>query len=267
MIPSTPPRVGHRRNSIKTPTAVFNGKMIPSTPQRGMSETPVTPSTVQPFKQPPLLFDNKLPNLSNNDTKSPFKGLKSPEYTPRNKTSTNVTRQKRNLTASLEAAKPLELSHVSRVLFQDDTHPTTTSFLAPPHNLFDILQDEEDAELQEEAATVLEEELIFFQPTTRSKKLSKTVPGTPSHRITTFEITKNLIYPEPSSLDFSSDEEDENDDGLIQKKALENPFISAKVISKEELLIRKNQLLEENPDIENVITYLNKDGVVIKKNY
>ena len=117
-------------------------------------------------------------------------------------------------------------------------------------------------------------------PSTPPSKIVKNSPGTPSHQIITSKQAKewnNGSYPlfndnhERSAKNRNNnfDSDDEND-GFIHEVELENPFMSSssstsRPLSKKERLERHHQLIEENPDIENVITYVNKHGEVTKR--
>lgn len=254
--PSTPPR----SRSKDTGTDTFNsGKPVfydnngplpplpkkflgpPATPQKNTTHVaPVTPSTVNQvtktstFKSGPFLFP---PQQQTSSISSPFNGLKSPEFTPCRRTSIpnigiNINN---NCSNSNESAS---LKKISRVLFPaEENSDEEVSSLLPPSRSFKSIDD--------------------FK--TKQQKVS---PGTPSHKITTFEQSQDW-YNNSGNLDSSDEEEEES--AFIKKTTLPNPFQSDIIADEETRAERKAQLLRENPDIEDTITYVNKRGQVVKQ--
>lgn len=252
MTPSTPPASRGRRNSRSVCTfeeALQERKdhEFPQTPHRGSHlRAPVTPSTVKPFKHSvPSL---KAP-LMGNVSKSPFKGFNSPEYTPQ-------TQSSKSKGPLLESAG--ELQNVSRVLFPpsneellsvSDRAPLS---LLPPRRPVSTRRD-----LSDQFSSDLEEG--EYQ---ESRKLAKQVPGTPSHKVVTFQMAQEWNNSEHESADDLSDSEE-----IVKGKSLYNPFQSEEVADESIRQQRKQLLLHENPDIEDVITYVNKKGDVVRRRH
>lgn len=242
MTPATPPASRGGRGSRPLDEALL-GQKEPQTPHRErQSGVPVTPSTTRAFKHSiPLLGPPSLGNQG----KSPFKGFNSPEYTPQNQLSKNK---------ALE--HPEELHNVSRVLFPaakegKSTSTEAPSCLLPPRRPVASARRLIGASLAEES----DEE--------SPHKLSKQVPGTPSHKIITFDMAQE--WNNASEQWSNSDDEHPRPESSIKGKELENPFLAAGTADEKLIRQRKEALLRENPDIENVITYVNKKGDVVRR--
>lgn len=236
--PATPPRsrwANVESSDVPKKPLVFP----PATPKKGTELTaPVTPSTVQ---KPQLFQHNNRLNFKNgpflqpppeknsiNSINSPFNGLKSPEFTPMRRLSiTNTTNLKKE-----------NLNTVSRVLF-----PTVT-----------------DSDIDNEDVVLLAPS-IQSQSKRKLQKTKSASPGTPTDKITNFELSK-----EWHNKDYSVDDDSETEESnLISKEKISNPFLSNDVPTKEQRVMRKLQLLEEDPDLDKYITYVNKKGEKVKQ--
>lgn len=243
MTPATPPTSQGRRNS--RPMCSFQDTVqedrkenVPQTPKRGLSSrAPVTPSTTKTFKH---AVPSLMAPAAGIGAKSPFRGFNSPEYTPRAQSSKNSG----------------ELQKVSRVLFPPSGEDTSLISdraplsLLPPKRPISTRRS-----LSSEFVAGLEEEECQ-----ESRKLTKQVPGTPSHKIVTFEMAQEWNNSEHDSAEDFSDTEE-----IVSGKSLYNPFQSADVADEATRQQRKQLLLRENPDIEDVITYVNKKGDVVRR--
>ncbi|QLQ79343.1 hypothetical protein HG537_0B06910 [Torulaspora globosa] len=245
MTPATPPASRGRRGSRPNQT-LDEGQNEPQTPHKDyQSRVPVTPATSRAFKQSiPLL----APPAVGNESRSSFKGFNSPEYTPQNQ-------QKKG--CSFE--HPEELHNVSRVLFPAakkekslSTEGTSaSSCLLPPRR--PVARRLVGASLVESAESDDES----------PHKLSKQLPGTPSHKIITFGMAEEWNNASEKCSD--SEDEDVRPGSSIKGKQLENPFLAAGTPDEKLIRQRKEALLRENPDIESVISYVNKKGDVVRR--
>ncbi|CAI4035012.1 hypothetical protein SMKI_12G1500 [Saccharomyces mikatae IFO 1815] len=259
MTPSTPPRSrGTRYLTQPSGNTGSNGIMQPQrTPQKpSQNLVPVTPSTTKPFKNVPLL----APPNANMGMASPFNGLTSPQRSPFPKSSVKRTLfqfESHDNGIVREEQEPFD--HVNRILF-------------PRQQDADIGEDEDEDEQvllppsRPTSARQLHFPLDRGQPDQAyRKKIIKDVPGTPSDKVITFELAKNWNNDSPRN-DFSSQEsEDEEDDIIKPVQVNKNPFVSDELITQEIRNERKRALLTENPDIEDVVTYVNKKGEVVEK--
>ncbi|EDO18837.1 hypothetical protein Kpol_1023p6 [Vanderwaltozyma polyspora DSM 70294] len=237
--PATPPR--SRGVSKMSTEMIYEDSYIEtssedisfSTPRKpSQMAAPVTPSTTKQFKHVPLLAPPSI-------TKNSNKGLKSPAYTP-NRRSSITTKRSLPLVELPEVDSKTLRSHQSNNLIFNDHNNV---FLSNNRkNLFNKLAVEEDEQFEREV------------------KSMKTVPGTPSHKITTFEMARQWHDER-----YLEDQSDDDNEILISKNSSVNPFFSDSIPTQEELYSRKQTLISENPDIENSITYLNKKGEVIEK--
>ncbi|AJV47970.1 Sic1p [Saccharomyces cerevisiae YJM1573] len=260
MTPSTPPRSRGTRylaqpSGNTSSSALMQGQKTPQKPSQNL--VPVTPSTTKSFKNAPLL----APPNSNMGMTSPFNGLTSPQRSPFPKSS------------------------VKRTLFQFESHDNGTvreeheplgrvnRILFPTQQNVDI-----DAAEEEEEGEVL---LPPSRPTsarqlhlslerdefdqTHRKKIIKDVPGTPSDKVITFELAKNWNNNSPKNDARSQESEDEEDIIINPVRVGKNPFASDELVTQEIRNERKRAMLRENPDIEDVITYVNKKGEVVEK--
>lgn len=228
------------------------------TPQKpSQNLVPVTPSTTKSFKNAPLL----APPNSNMGMTSPFNGLTSPQRSPFPKSSVKRTLfqfESHDNGTVREEQEPL--GRVNRILF-------------PTQQNVDI-----DAAEEEEEGEVL---LPPSRPTsarqlhlslerdefdqTHRKKIIKDVPGTPSDKVITFELAKNWNNNSPKNDARSQESEDEEDIIINPVRVGKNPFASDELVTQEIRNERKRAMLRENPDIEDVITYVNKKGEVVEK--
>lgn len=260
MTPSTPPRSRGTRylaqpSGNTSSSALMQGQKTPQKPSQNL--VPVTPSTTKSFKNTPLLAP---PNSSMGMT-SPFNGLTSPQRSPFPKSSVKRTLfqfESHDNGTVREEQEPL--GRVNRILF-------------PTQQNVDI-----DAAEEEEEGEVL---LPPSRPTsarqlhlslerdefdqTHRKKIIKDVPGTPSDKVITFELAKNWNNNSPRNDAKSQESEDEEDIIINPVRVGKNPFASDELVTQEIRNERKRAMLRENPDIEDVITYVNKKGEVVEK--
>ncbi|AJV50199.1 Sic1p [Saccharomyces cerevisiae YJM1248] len=260
MTPSTPPRSRGTRylaqpSGNTSSSALMQGQKTPQKPSQNL--VPVTPSTTKSFKNAPLL----APPNSNMGMTSPFNGLTSPQRSPFPKSSVKRTLfqfESHDNGTVREEQEPL--GRVNRILF-------------PTQQNVDI-----DAAEEEEEGEVL---LPPSRPTsarqlhlslerdefdqTHRKKITKDVPGTPSDKVITFELAKNWNNNSPKNDARSQESEDEEDIIINPVRVGKNPFASDELVTQEIRNERKRAMLRENPDIEDVITYVNKKGEVVEK--
>ncbi|CAI4635932.1 CQI_4a_G0035530.mRNA.1.CDS.1 [Saccharomyces cerevisiae] len=261
MTPSTPPRSRGTRylaqpSGNTSSSALMQGQKTPQKPSQNL--VPVTPSTTKSFKNAPLL----APPNSNMGMTSPFNGLTSPQRSPFPKSSVKRTLfqfESHDNGTVREEQEPL--GRVNRILF-------------PTQQNVDI----DAAEEEEEEGEVL---LPPSRPTsarqlhlslerdefdqTHRKKIIKDVPGTPSDKVITFELAKNWNNNSPKNDARSQESEDEEDIIINPVQVGKNPFASDELVTQEIRNERKRAMLRENPDIEDVITYVNKKGEVVEK--
>ncbi|AJV81874.1 Sic1p [Saccharomyces cerevisiae YJM689] len=261
MTPSTPPRSRGTRylaqpSGNTSSSALMQGQKTPQKPSQNL--VPVTPSTTKSFKNAPLL----APPNSNMGMTSPFNGLTSPQRSPFPKSSVKRTLfqfESHDNGTVREEQEPL--GRVNRILF-------------PTQQNVDI----DAAEEEEEEGEVL---LPPSRPTsarqlhlslerdefdqTHRKKIIKDVPGTPSDKVITFELAKNWNNNSPRNDAKSQESEDEEDIIINPVRVGKNPFASDELVTQEIRNERKRAMLRENPDIEDVITYVNKKGEVVEK--
>ncbi|CCC72002.1 hypothetical protein NCAS_0J00220 [Naumovozyma castellii] len=274
MDPATPPR--SRSNGSSTATArnqnrfsnvnSSNNDNILQTPNKNSSlsiRPPVTPSTVQKFKNQPFL---QPPNAALNRRGNT--GLKSPEISPfirRSSIGLNLTNDNSRLVKSAN-----NLQAVSKVLFPTSASPSTSPDnleLLPPNtsasfSSFTFSQDRSTSPTPKTKRTnhdIFDSQFQINyeqqQQPLQSQKIQKIVPGTPSDKIIT--TPQDPSEREQMDTDVDSELEDEN---IIIKNDVSsyNPFMDSKVPTREERLQRRQKLISENPDIEDTITYINK---------
>lgn len=235
----------------------MQGQKTPQKPSQNL--VPVTPSTTKSFKNAPLLAP---PNSSMGMT-SPFNGLTSPQRSPFPKSSVKRTLfqfESHDNGTVREEQEPL--GRVNRILF-------------PTQQNVDIDAAEEEEEEEGEVLLPpsrptsarqlhLSLERDEFDQTHR-KKIIKDVPGTPSDKVITFELAKNWNNNSPRNDAKSQESEDEEDIIINPVRVGKNPFASDELVTQEIRNERKRAMLRENPDIEDVITYVNKKGEVVEK--
>ncbi|KAL3228448.1 Protein SIC1 [Nakaseomyces bracarensis] len=242
MTPSTPPRSRQRRS-----------ESVLDTPKGAQQlGAPVTPSTVQKFKNVPSLQQ---------PFSTPFNGLKSPERSPFPLGSARRGSVKRSLFPREEEEEEEEQGHeerpVARSLFgahsllpAESTKPVQPLLQVPKLHI-DLTSSLEGSAQEEE------EEDVEAQ----IRKYAKNVPGTPSDKVITYEMAQrwnNVSSKEGTTI--SDTEED-----TVKPAALKNPFMDDTVLTKEERRARHQKLLSENPELESSITYVNKHGQVVKQ--
>lgn len=257
MTPSTPPRSRSTIEETPINDDIFlsamprKPQMQPATPQKNTgSEVPMTPSTVMHRggsgnNQSGKLFKAGQPQLLAPPQLQKFSGLKSPEFSPMRRLSIpNNSLLKAFTSPSGNNNNQNKFNdNVSRVLF--------------PMNM-------DDSEEEDENVSDDNNERLLPPSTPPRSKSAKVTPGTPSHRIITSQQAKEWNN-ESHPLDLSSEDEIENG-LLITNPPVENPFMTlSEPLSKAERLERHQQLIRENPDIENVITYVNKRGETVKQ--
>ncbi|CAI4912129.1 CGH_3_HP_G0019260.mRNA.1.CDS.1 [Saccharomyces cerevisiae] len=260
MTPSTPPRSRGTRylaqpSGNTSSSALMQGQKTPQKPSQNL--VPVTPSTTKSFKNAPLL----APPNSNMGMTSPFNGLTSPQRSPFPKSSVKRTLfqfESHDNGTVREEQEPL--GRVNRILF-----PTQQNVD------IDAAEEEEEGEVllppsrptsARQLHLSLERE-EFDQ--THRKKIIKDVPGTPSDKVITFELAKNWNNNSPKNDARSQESEDEEDIIINPVRVGKNPFASDELVTQEIRNERKRAMLRENPDIEDVITYVNKKGEVVEK--
>ncbi|CAI1574364.1 hypothetical protein SEUBUCD646_0L01440 [Saccharomyces eubayanus] len=256
MTPSTPPRSrGTRYLTQPNANAGSNGIMQPQrTPQKpSQNLAPVTPSTARPFKNAPLLVP---PNASMGMT-SPFNGLNSPQRSPFPKSSVKRTLfqfESHDDEIVREEQKPL--GRVNRMLF-------------PTEGVQQDEEEEEEVLLPPSRPTSARQLHLSLDRNELDeayrKKIIKDVPGTPSDKVITFELAKNWNNYSPQNGTSSQESGDEEEVIIRSAQVSTNPFASEEAATREIRSERKKALLRENPDIEDVITYVNKKGEVVEK--
>ncbi|AJV51101.1 Sic1p [Saccharomyces cerevisiae YJM1252] len=254
MTPSTPPRSrGTRYLTQPSGNTSSNTIMQPQrTPQKpSQNLVPVTPSTTKPFKNVPLL----APPNSNMGMTSPFNGLTSPQRSPFPKSSVKRTLfQFESHDNGIVREEQESLGRVNRILFptqQDADIDEDEEVLLPPSRPTSARQLRLSPERDE-----LDQSY--------RKKIIKDIPGTPSDKVITFELAKNWNNYSPQN---ASSQESEDEEDIIIKPAQvgKNPFVSDELVTQDIRNERKKAMLRENPDIEDVITYVNKKGEVVEK--
>ncbi|CDF91904.1 ZYBA0S15-01244g1_1 [Zygosaccharomyces bailii CLIB 213] len=248
MTPVTPPRSRERRSSVgaeKEFSMTERDAVPPETPHRFLQDRgPVTPSTTKSHKEPtaPLLLPPK--------DRISFQCYNSPEFTPF-----------REATGDEQEGIPSgDLRKVSRVLFPRSGKEDNLKGSAPTELLPPIRPTSSRRKYRSESPT-----RVVDVP--QQHKQPKQVPGTPSHQVTTFELAKKWHNNTGKLIQGSSDEESGEEEVLIKKTAPENPFLSSSPVDPDTRAARKQSLLEKDPDVENVITYLNKNGEVVKRHH
>lgn len=243
MTPSTPPRSRERRSSMvkdKGIPQLETELAQPETPRRSLQgKGPVTPSTTTRKSQKEL----SVPPLVPPRERSPFRGFQSPEFTPF-----------RELKEQQEGDEPFpeqDLQKVSRVLFpkslKDDEEPSTLELLPPTRPVAS-----RSRKLSNESPTGYKSD---------SFKHPKQQPGTPSHKLTNFELAQKWHNNDNDKFSDSDDDADV----MIRQSKPSNPFQSQQPISEEMRNQRKKSLLQSDPDVEDVVTYLDKNGEVVKR--
>lgn len=256
MTPATPPRSRDNRTNAKS-TTKFEGGLVqakkeahPETPHKASNlQVPVTPSTARHLKQ-------SVPSLvapsAGSSKKSPFKGFNSPEYTPQFDSAKN---------RPLQFEQQKGLQNVSRVLFPtSDDEEAHDSGVLPSRDQCLLLPPNRPTSTRRKHSSdsLLNAESDYHR---MQHKQSKQVPGTPSHKIVTFEMAEDWHNPVLKSDDL----DDDDTDILSSGSAPGNPFQTSDVYDENMRQARKKSLLMEHPDIEDVITYVDKHGDVIRR--
>ncbi|QLG72903.1 hypothetical protein HG535_0D06120 [Zygotorulaspora mrakii] len=253
MTPATPPSSREQQSEPRPQRTNFQEELVErkrilmETPKKSSQlDAPVTPSTARQIdKRVPLLG----PPPAEDGDKSPFKGFHSPEYTP-HRYSTGKRRP-------LQFEQPKGLQRISRVLFPK----------------VDDVKHNDDVQIQASLLpSAAGSSTARRRPSTDIRsdcndeywsaqfKHSKQDPGTPSHKVVTYEMAEKWHNSEAQG-----DENEDYSDILITESTSSNPFLSTEVADEKTREQRRKVLLEENPDIEDVITYLDKKGNVVKK--
>ncbi|CCD24321.1 cyclin-dependent protein serine/threonine kinase inhibiting protein SIC1 NDAI_0C06620 [Naumovozyma dairenensis CBS 421] len=266
---------------------------------------PVTPSTVRPFKNQPFLQpptqtnNNNNNNSAKNSINSPFNGLKSPEFSPfirrgslGMKNQLNIFHD--NINNNNDSDKT-DLQGISKILFPSSSNnrlinediknhnsqseQNTSISLLPPSNSTSPSVSASPSpspsplNINKRSNRTLLDQLQQEQqrPDDRSFiKSQKTVPGTPSDKIITDEQSRlwNNVSNVFATKEIDDDDDDDDNVDIIaqDKNEIYNPFMDSHVPTMEERAARRAQLLAEDPDIENTITFVNKrDKSQIKK--
>ncbi|GHM88405.1 cyclin-dependent protein serine/threonine kinase inhibiting protein sic1 [Saccharomyces cerevisiae] len=260
MTPSTPPRSRGTRylaqpSGNTSSSVLMQGQKTPQKPSQNL--VPVTPSTTKSFKNAPLL----APPNSNMGMTSPFNGLTSPQRSPFPKSSVKRTLfqfESHDNGTVREEQEPL--GRVNRILF-----PTQQNVD------IDAAEEEEEGEVLLPPSRPTSARQLYLSlerdefDQTHRKKIIKDVPGTPSDKVITFELAKNWNNNSPKNDARSQESEDEEDIIINPVRVGKNPFASDELVTQEIRNERKRAMLRENPDIEDVITYVNKKGEVVEK--
>lgn len=233
MNPATPPRsrYAHLDTGTDTETAPGASQLrtpaIARTPNKGGSRSiaPVTPSTVQ--KHAPQLPQGTRLQFKSGPFLQPPQGSSQHSMTsPFNgmKSPEYTPMRRSSITATQQP-----LNSVSRVLF-------------PQGN-------DESAPLKRKKTSGVQ--LLPPQPTTPTRAPLR--PSTPTDKVTDFSLAQKWHNTE---LVTHSDEEE----GVVKEVPLQNPFMSNEVPSKETRVLRRMQLLQEDPELGTHITYVDKRG-------
>lgn len=256
MTPATPPRSRDDRTNVKSTSKFGVGSVQhkktphPETPHKASDLLgPVTPSTARHFKQP-------VPSLAapsaGSYKKSPFKGFNSPEYTPQVDAAKN---------RPLQFEQQRGLQNVSRVLFptSDDEEAQNCGVLPSREQCLLLPPNRPTPTRRKHSSDLLLNTEDDYSRT--QHKQSKQVPGTPSHKIVTFEMAQKWHDPALKVDDL----DDDDTDILSEGSPLRNPFQTSDVYDESIRQARKKSLITEHPDIENVITYVDKHGNVARR--
>ncbi|CDO92899.1 unnamed protein product [Kluyveromyces dobzhanskii CBS 2104] len=244
MTPATPPSSRNKRFS-KPDSLLATPERTAESDESGM----VTPGTVR-------AKDRLLPPTRPINLTSPCAALKTPEYTPHKNKHT-----KRHIEFDQERLQP-----VSRVLFGSDFQvegSQNNRTLLPPKRtgVIDFFEGSRNDTCEEIYGGLL--------PNNKNK-LAKQEPGTPSDKITTFELASkwhNESGLGSSTLDHSDEDSNTEQEPVISNKDTynENPFLSNTIADERLRNERKMKMLQENPDLEDTITYVNKSGKIVSK--
>lgn len=231
MTPATPPNSRHKKASQPESLLETPQRKVESDGSMGL----VTPGTIRVKER--LIAPTRPTMMS-----SPSAALKSPEHTPLNLVS------KRGIEFENESLKP-----ISRVLFASELEKgdLRDKKLLPPKRTTGLSFYEDDE---------------LFSP----KKHAKQVPGTPSDRVVTFELASkwhNESGNNHHSAEDSGGEDKERAGSIVKESSIGNPFLSTTVADKETRELRKKKMLEEEPDITDTVTYVNKSGKVVSKRH
>ncbi len=255
MTPSTPPRSRQRRHDSGSLEMHGYGDSVLGTPQRSQLLAPVTPSTVQKFKSVPALQPQK----------TTFNGLKSPERSPfplqgrrgsvKRTFGDDAGAGCDSGCDSLLGDASGKYKSITKTLFAEETEP-----LFPPETSTSPSRSSSPLQLPKLQLSHIRD----AENDEQIRKMAKQVPGTPSDKVITFEMSQD--WNNVSSKDGTTNSDTE-DDLLVTKKPLKNPFASDDVIDETERRRRHNQLLKENPELESTISYVNKNGEVVKQRH
>lgn len=246
MTPATPPSSRNKRSA--------RSESLLATPERRTESDEsglITPGTIH-------VKDRIQPPTRPTSFASPCQIMKTPEYTPHKNKHT-----KRRIEFDQEKLQP-----VSRVLFDSDFQEEVRrngSTLLPPKRtgmgsrVLDFYEDSTGKAPIEE-----KDDGPCSSDFTRNK-LPKQIPGTPSDKITTYELASKWHNQSGIGKSAAFDTEEEKD--IYGQEPIENPFLSNVVADKSLREERKKKLLEEDPDLEDTITYVNKSGKVVSKRY
>ena len=94
-----------------------------------------------------------------------------------------------------------------------------------------------------------------------NQPLAKQTPGTPSDKVITSDLAEKWVQDHHASLS------DDDDDALITKTAIKNPFVLSDTLTAEDYQNRHDQLLKEQPSLKDTLTFVNKKNQVVQKRY
>ncbi|CCK72636.1 cyclin-dependent protein serine/threonine kinase inhibiting protein SIC1 KNAG_0L00130 [Huiozyma naganishii CBS 8797] len=116
--------------------------------------------------------------------------------------------------------------------------------------------------LQLDAEADDSEEELLLPASPCKKKLQKTVPGTPSHKVVSFEQAREWCEPQIRS---DSDDDEDNTEHIVTATRPANPFMTSSGTTAAERRRRQDALLSENPRLRDTVTYVDKHGNTIKE--
>lgn len=234
----------HRPTLLPSAIDLFNNKldspMTPSTPPRSTAmdtdtpriHIPQTPSTIQ---KRPLLAPPKLA-INNN--------LKSPEYSPLRRNSIHTT--------PFAAHSGLTRTDDDFSSFIDNDNDKRD----PKQNVARCLFPMSEQQLDDNDKNLLPQQVVT--------KKSRTEPGTPSDKLITEDRLGSWLQEDQEHPN-DWDTDDETDIVPVQ---LDNPFAARKderALTQQERKQRHQDLIRDNPDIVDTITYIDKRGHTIKR--
>ncbi|CCE62658.1 hypothetical protein TPHA_0D00140 [Tetrapisispora phaffii CBS 4417] len=142
---------------------------------------------------------------------------------------------------------------ISRVLFPLDNTEESEEYEDKDfvHNNSNKLVFEDTSKRKAQESSIIEEGTF--------NKLRRSTPGTPSNQIITEDI-KNEWHNENNTISIFEEKRTE----YVKETKLYNPFEVDDILTEEEILRRKNELIQNNQNIEDVVTYFNKNGKIVR---